>query len=174
MRIFLIGYMGSGKTTIGRLVAERMNMNFTDMDELIERKAGKSVSEIFSDLGEDKFRELERNCLLEVAGYEQTIISTGGGAPCFFDNMEYMNGCGQTVFLDVHPDILFRRLRVAKQQRPILQGKTDEDLRTFIVEALDKREPFYSQARYRFDAGYLESRSQISESVQRLRQLLGL
>lgn len=92
----------------------------------------------------------------------------------FFDNMEYMNGCGQTVFLDVHPDILFRRLRVAKQQRPILQGKTDEDLRTFIVEALDKREPFYSQARYRFDAGYLESRSQISESVQRLRQLLGL
>ena len=62
-------------------------MNFTDMDELIERKAGKSVSEIFSDLGEDKFRELERNCLLEVAGYEQTISSTGGGAPCFFDNM---------------------------------------------------------------------------------------
>lgn len=85
-----------------------------------------------------------------------------------------MNGCGQTVFLDVHPDILFRRLRVAKQQRPILQGKTDEDLRTFIVEALAKRAPFYSQARYRFDACYLESRSQISESVQRLRQLLGL
>lgn len=112
--------------------------------------------------------------LHEVGEFEDVVVSTGGGTPCFFDNMEYMNGCGQTVFLDVHPDILFRRLRVAKLQRPILQSKTDEDLRTFIVEALDKRAPFYSQARYRFDAGYLESRGQIDESVQRLRQLLGL
>lgn len=89
-----------------------------------------------------------------------------------FDNMDYMNGHGQTVFLDVHPDILFNRLRVATQQRPILQGKTDEELRAFIVEALDKRTPFYSQARYRFDAGRLESRRQITESVQQLRSLL--
>ncbi len=84
--------------------------------------------------------------LHEVGEFEDVVVSTGGGTPCFFDNMEYMNGCGQTVFLDVHPDILFRRLRVAKQQRPILQGKTDEDLRTFIVEALEKREPHYRKA----------------------------
>ena len=144
IRIFLTGYMGAGKTTLGKAFAREMNVPFIDLD------------------------------WHEVGEFEDVVVSTGGGTPCFFDNMEYMNGCGQTVFLDVHPDILFRRLRVAKQQRPILQGKTDEDLRTFIVEALDKREPFYSQARYRFDAGYLESRSQISESVQRLRQLLGL
>ena len=79
-----------------------------------------------------------------------------------------------TVFLDVHPDVLFNRLRVGTQQRPILRGKTDEELRIFIVEALEKRSPFYSQAHYRFDAGRLESHRQIEESVQRLRTLLCL
>ena len=112
--------------------------------------------------------------LHEVSEFEDVVISTGGGTPCFFDNMDYMNGHGQTVFLDVHPDILFDRLRVATRQRPILQGKTDDELRSFIVEALAKRAPFYSQARYRFDAGSLESRSQIAASVQQLRTLLGV
>ena len=173
IRIFLTGYMGAGKTTLGKVFAREMNVPFIDLDWYIEERFhNQSVN--CSPSGRSLFRELERNMLHEVGEFEDVVVSTGGGTPCFFDNMEYMNGCGQTVFLDVHPDILFRRLRVAKQQRPILQGKTDEDLRTFIVEALDKREPFYSQARYRFDAGYLESRSQISESVQRLRQLLGL
>ena len=129
------------------------NVPFIDLDWYIEERFHKSIRELFTERGEASFRELERNMLHEVGEFEDVVVSTGGGTPCFFDNMEYMNGCGQTVFLDVHPDILFRRLRVAKQQRPILQGKTDEDLRTFIVEALDKREPFYSQARYRFDAG---------------------
>ena len=174
IRIFLTGYMGAGKTTLGKAFAREMNVPFIDLDWYIEERFHKSIRELFTERGEASFRELERNMLHEVGEFEDVVVSTGGGTPCFFDNMEYMNGCGQTVFLDVNPDILFRRLRVAKQQRPILQGKTDEDLRTFIVEALDKREPFYSQARYRFDAGYLESRSQISESVQRLRQLLGL
>ena len=174
IRIFLTGYMGAGKTTLGKAFAREMNVPFIDLDWYIEERFHKSIRELFTERGEASFREMERNMLHEVGEFEDVVVSTGGGTPCFFDNMEYMNGCGQTVFLDVHPDILFRRLRVAKQQRPILQGKTDEDLRTFIVEALDKRAPFYSQARYRFDAGYLESRSQISESVQRLRQLLGL
>ena len=124
--------------------------------------------------GEASFRELERSMLHEVAEFEDVIISTGGGTPCFFDNMDYMNERGQTVFLDVHPDVLFDRLSVAKQQRPILQGKTDDELRIFIVEALAKRAPFYTHARYRFDAGRLESHYQISESVQQLRNLLGL
>ena len=173
-RIFLIGYMGAGKTTLGKAFSRELGLTFIDLDWYIEERFHKTVQQLFSERGEQGFRELEQKMLHEVAEFEDVVISAGGGTPCFFDNMEYMNGCGQTVFLDVHPDILFRRLRVAKQQRPILQGKTDEDLRTFIVEALDKRAPFYSQARYRFDAGYLESRSQISESVQRLRQLLGL
>ena len=101
--------------------------------------------------------------LHEVAEFENVVISTGGGAPCFFDNMEFMNRAGKTVFLDVHPDVLFRRLRVAKQQRPILQGKEDDELKTFII-----------QADYIFNADELEDRWQIETSVQRLQQLLGL
>ena len=110
--------------------------------------------------------------LHEVGEFEDIVISTGGGTPCFFDNMAYMNGQGQTVFLDVNTDVLFRRLRVATQQRPILAGKSDEELRSFIDEALAQRLPHYTQARYRFDGSRLESRSQIAESVDALRQLL--
>ena len=174
IRIFLTGYMGAGKTTLGKAFARKMNIPFIDLDWYIEERFHKSIRELFVERGEVSFRELERNMLHEVAEFENVIISTGGGTPCFFDNMDYMNGHGQTVFLDVHPDILFKRLRVATQQRPILQGKTDEELRAFIVEALEKRAPFYSLASYRFDAGFLESRRQIDESVQRLRDLLGL
>ena len=112
--------------------------------------------------------------LHEVAEFENVVISTGGGAPCFFDNMEFMNRAGKTVFLDVHPDVLFRRLRVAKQQRPILQGKEDDELKTFIIQALEKRAPFYHQAHYIFNADELEDRWQIETSVQSLQQLLGL
>lgn len=174
IRIFLTGYMGAGKTTLGKAFAREMKVPFIDLDWYIEERFHKSIRELFAERGEASFRELERNMLHEVGEFEDVIISTGGGTPCFFDNMEYMNVHGQTVFLDVHPDILFRRLRVAKQQRPILQGKTDDELRAFIVEALDKRAPFYSQARYRFDGGHLESHGQIAESVRQLRELLGL
>ena len=127
IRIFLTGYMGAGKTTLGKAFAREMNVPFIDLDWYIEERFHKSIRELFTERGEASFRELERNMLHEVGEFEDVVVSTGGGTPCFFDNMEYMNGCGQTVFLDVHPDILFRRLRVAKQQRPILQGKTDED-----------------------------------------------
>lgn len=174
IRIFLTGYMGAGKTTLGKAFAREMGVPFIDLDWYIEERFHKSISELFRERGEEAFRTLERNMLHEVGEFEDVIISTGGGTPCFFDNMEYMNSCGQTVFLNVRTDILFRRLRVAKQQRPILQGKTDEELHTFIGEALEKRLPFYGQARYRFDGGRLESRRQISESVAELRQLLGV
>ena len=174
VRIFLTGYMGAGKTTLGKAFARQMNIPFIDLDWYIEERLHKSIRELFIERGEASFRELERNMLHEVSEFEDVIVSTGGGTPCFFDNMDYMNRHGQTVFLDVHPDILFNRLRVATRQRPILQGKTDEELRSFIVEALDKRAPFYSQARYRFDAGRLESRRQIAGSVQELRALLNV
>lgn len=174
IRIFLIGYMGAGKTTLGKAFAREMKVPFIDLDWYIEERFHKSILELFRERGEEAFRELERRMLHEAGEFEDVVISTGGGTPCFFDNMDYMNRQGQTVFLDVHPDILFCRLRVATQQRPILQGKTDEELRAFIVEALGKRAPFYGQARYRFDAGRLESRRQIAESVEQLRRLLSL
>ncbi|MDO4163009.1 MAG: shikimate kinase [Bacteroides sp.] len=174
IRIFLTGYMGAGKTTLGKAFARALNVPFIDLDWYIEERFHKSIRQLFAERGEDAFRELEKTMLHEVGEFEDVVISTGGGTPCFFDNIQYMNSQGQTVFLDVHPDILFRRLQVATQQRPVLQGRTDEELRAFIVENLEKRNPYYSQARYRFDAGHLESRQQIAESVQQLRNILGV
>lgn len=174
IRIFLTGYMGAGKTTLGKALARHLRVAFIDLDWYIEERFHKTVGELFAERGETGFRELERNMLHEAGEFEDVVISTGGGAPCFFDNMDYMNRTGQTVFLDVRPGVLFRRLRVAKQQRPILQGKKDDELLAFIEEALARRAPFYTQARYRFCADELEDRDQIEASVVRLRELLGL
>lgn len=174
IRIFLTGYMGAGKTTLGKAFARTLNVPFVDLDWYMEERFHRTVGELFAERGEAGFRELERNMLHEVGAFENVVISTGGGAPCFFDNMDFMNHSGKTVFLNVHPDVLFRRLRVAKQQRPILQGKEDEELKEFIIQALEKRAPFYSQAQYIFNADELEDRSQIEKSVQRLRDLLKL
>lgn len=173
-RIFLIGYMGAGKTTVGKDLAKRMGLSFIDLDCYIEARYHRTVGQIFAEKGEEAFRDIERRMLHEVAMFEDVLISTGGGAPCFFDNMEFMNRTGKTVFLNVHPDVLFRRLRIAKQQRPILQGKEDEELMDFIIQALEKRAPFYTQAQYIFNADELEDRWQIESSVQRLQELLEL
>lgn len=174
IRIFLTGYMGAGKTTLGKAFARELGLTFIDLDWYIEERFHRTVSELFRERGEDGFRQLERNMLHEAGEFEDVVISTGGGTPCFFDNMDYMNRQGQTVFLDVPVDVLFRRLRVATQQRPILQGKTDDELRTFIGSALEGRMSHYSQARYRFDGSRLEDRHQIAESVGSLRRLLEL
>lgn len=173
-RIFLTGYMGAGKTTLGKALARELHVPFVDLDWYIEERFHKTVGELFTERGEAGFRELERSMLHEVGEFEDVIISTGGGAPCFFDNMEYMNRVGKTVFLNVHPEVLFQRLRVAKQQRPILQGKEDGELRAFIVQALEKRAPFYMQVQYVFNADHLEDHSQIDASVEQLRGFLGL
>ena len=174
IRIFLTGYMGAGKTTLGKAFARKLNLPFVDLDWYMEERFHITVGELFVERGEEGFRELEKNMLHEVGAFENVVISTGGGAPCFFDNMDFMNRNGKTVFLNVHPDVLFRRLRVAKQQRPILQGKQDDELKEFIIRALEKRTPFYSQAQYVFNADELEDRSQIEKSVEKLRDLLKL
>ena len=174
IRIFLTGYMGAGKTTLGKAFARELHLQFIDLDWYIEERFHRTISQLFAERGEEGFRLLERNMLHEVGEFEDVVISVGGGTPCFFDNITYMNRQGQTVFLDVHPDVLYNRLKIATQQRPILQGKTDEELRAFIAGALQQRVPYYSQAQYRFDAGKLESRSQIDESVGQLRELLRL
>ena len=173
-RIFLIGYMGAGKTTLGKAFARAMGLTFVDLDWYIEERYHKTVRQIFEERGEDGFRELEKRMLHETGEFEDVVISVGGGTPCFFDNMDYMNSAGETVFLDVDVKVLFRRLKVAKQQRPLLANKTDEELMTFIVEALQKRLPFYSKAKYVFNGERLEDRRQIQQSVERLKELLNL
>ena len=174
IRIFLIGYMGAGKTTLGKAFSREEGLTFVDLDWYIEERFHKTIAQIFAERGEEGFRELERRMLHEVSEFENVVIATGGGTPCHFDNMEHMNACGETVFLEVDVDVLFRRLKVAKQQRPLLANKNDEDLMTFIVEALQKRLPFYVKAKHVFNGEQLEDRRQIQQSVERLKELLKL
>ena len=146
-RIFLLGYMGSGKTTIGKMLAERIGFAFFDTDKSIEAKRQKSVSQIFEEEGEAAFRELERKCLHELAEFEDVVISTGGGAPCFFDNMQYMKERGKTVYLKWTVDELARRLESDKfNKRPLLAQRKGAELESFISEGLAKRETTYLQA----------------------------
>ena len=132
-RIFLIGYMGSGKTTLGRAFSKEQKLTFIDLDWYIEERFHKTIQQIFAERGENGFRELERRMLHEVADFEDVVIAAGGGTPCFFDNMDFMNEHGVTVLLEAKPSTLFNRLKVAKSQRPLLANKSDEELMTFSV-----------------------------------------
>ena len=166
-RIFLIGYMGAGKTTLGKALAREMNLSFIDLDWHIEGRFHKTVSEVFAERGEDGFRELERQMLHEVAEFEDVIISTG-------DNMDFMCEHGSTVFLNASQDTLLRRLKAAKQSRPLLRDKSDEELMDFIRNALEVRLPYYIRAEYVVPADELETREQIAETVRRFRERLGV
>lgn len=165
-RIFLIGYMGAGKTTLGRALAQTLGLQFIDLDCYIEDRFRKTISQIFAEKGEEAFRDLERRMLHEVGEFEDVIISTGGGTPCFFDNVEYMNGQGTTVFLDVPVERLFIRLSIARSKRPLIKDKNDDELRSFIVDQLGKRLPHYSKAQFTFEADKLEDKRQIDLSVE--------
>lgn len=144
--IFLIGFMGSGKTTIGRMLSTATNLLFIDLDEAIEREQGKTVSELFNEFGEEKFRELERKALLDCTKKSCSIISTGGGVPCFFDNMEVMKQAGLTIYLKASPTELATRLTGASSTRPLLKGVQQDLFPEHIASMLAKREPFYQLA----------------------------
>ena len=147
MLLFLIGYMGCGKSSIGRPLAKRLGLKFVDMDAEIERRCGVSVQQFFADRGEEAFRRLERELLRELTSAEDTVVATGGGVPCFFDNMELMNGAGVTVYFKLAPEKLAARLEHGKAKRPLLRGKSQRELVEYIRENLERREPFYSRAR---------------------------
>lgn len=148
MRIFLIGYMGSGKSTLGRRLAKHLNVQFVDMDHYIEERNYKTIPQIFEEEGEAEFRKKERKALEELSEFTDIIIATGGGAPCFFDNIDIMNKAGKTIYLNINPEILAERLMKSKTERPLIKGKSREELVAFIDETLRKRHEFYSQAHY--------------------------
>lgn len=140
--------MGSGKSTMGRKLASELNMTFVDLDSFLEEKYFRTIPQIFAEEGEENFRRKERKVLEEVASFDDVIVATGGGAPCFFDNMELMNKSGFCVFLDVDIDSLINRLLTARVERPLIKGKSAEELRVFIDDLLEKRRPFYEKASY--------------------------
>jgi shikimate kinase len=144
--IFLIGFMGSGKTTWGRKLASRMGCEFLDLDHILEAQAGMAIAEYFAEFGEDAFRKLESEVLKQTNYPENAVISTGGGLPCFFDNMQWMNAHGKTIYIKLSPKTLAARLENEKTHRPLLREKHGEALITFIAEKLNERDPFYSQA----------------------------
>jgi shikimate kinase len=167
-KIFLIGYMGSGKTTIGKQLAKQLDLQFTDMDMIIENRYRKSISAIFEEKGETAFRETERKILLEIIDFENIVISTGGGTPCFFDNMELMNQSGITVYLQTGVDQLAARLKNETQTRPLIKNKDSEEIKTYIAANLKKREPFYKQAAIIFDNNALFSKENFAYLTERL------
>lgn len=165
--VFLIGYMGSGKSTLGRFVSQLTGLRFIDLDTYIEERYHMSVKQIFAAYGEAGFREREQAMLREVSDFEDTIIACGGGTPCFFDNMDIMNACGTTVFLDTGIDRLHQRLMRGRHKRPLIAEMDSEQLRNFIIESLAKREPFYSKAAVRFKSDLLDNETEKADTASR-------
>ncbi|MDR0699301.1 MAG: shikimate kinase [Tannerella sp.] len=171
-RIFLVGYMGAGKTTIGKVLSRRMNFSYIDTDHYIERRYRKKVSDIFAAEGEMYFREMEHRILCEISEFENIVISTGGGLPCFNGNMEIMNNTGTTIYIDISVEELAARLRASKTVRPVLQNRSGNELIDFIRENLDKRRPFYEQAGIRFNADPMYTRCDAEVLAEKLEVLI--
>lgn len=172
--IFLIGYMGSGKTTLGEALAKEMNMQFIDLDHYIECHFHKQVRQIFAESGEQAFRDIERRMLLEVACFDDVIVACGGGTPCQPGNMEQMNLHGTTVYLTVGIDRLVQRLSLpsAKAKRPLIADKSDDELHDFIARALAARAKWYEKALISFDSTDIETAYTTTLRAKELKQLL--
>lgn len=153
MLIFLIGMMGSGKTTLGRQLAQEMGYTFIDLDAYIEQRENKTIAAIFEQLGESAFREMERSALETIVQeYKSAVVATGGGTPCFLDNIIYLNQHGETIYLAVPPQELTRRLLTTNlNTRPLLVGKTEAELSDFVAKTLAHRVWFYQQAKHKIE-----------------------
>lgn len=157
--------MGAGKTTIGKALAREMNLDFYDLDWYIEDRFRKKIPQIFAEKGESGFRDMERNMLREVGEFEDVVISCGGGTPCFFDNVDYMNQQGDTIFLSATPEVLKEHLLMGKSQRPLIQGKSPKELIDYIHESLQTRLPFYTKARHTLNIDVIHTREEIQGYV---------
>ena len=140
--------MGSGKSHLGRKFSKHLGVQFIDMDHYIEERNHKTIPQIFAEEGETEFRKKERKALEELSEFTDIVIATGGGAPCFFDNIDLMNKTGKTIYLNIDPKILAERLMKSKTERPLIKGKSKTELIDFIDTTLKKRHSFYSQAKF--------------------------
>ena len=146
--IFLVGYMASGKSSLGRALAEQLGCEFIDLDQYIEQQEKTTIPSLFETRGEKAFRLLERQAIIDLAGRQNVVVATGGGAACYSDNMTLMNGAGITIYLKVEPEELWRRLSQPEAQasRPLISALSREALREKIASMLSLREPYYLQA----------------------------
>lgn len=152
MRVFLIGFMGSGKSKKGRKLAAQLGFDFVDMDEWVEKQAGKSIPEIFQEMGEDYFRTLEFEALLKISLLSNVVVSTGGGSPCYFNAIDKMNETGISIYLKGSPAFLRERLFESKKKRPLIENFNAEELLRFIEAKLTERAPVYQKATYTVEA----------------------
>lgn len=152
MIIFIIGYKSSGKTTIGKKLANRLGYQFIDIDQYIESKEGRTVPEIYINEGDEKFRAMEWKALKEIVHLDNIVVSTGGGVPCHCDNMNIMREHGTVIYLKLDSDTLVSRLKHATADRPIVKGKTDEQLREYVSDLRDQCEHHYLTATHIIEA----------------------
>jgi shikimate kinase len=138
--------MAAGKSTIGKRLANKLNYSFVDLDTVIKISESASIEEIFQSKGEEYFRQVESKALRNFTNDENIILSTGGGTPCFHDNMEWMNKMGVTVYIEVKPEIIHYRLLHSKTKRPLIEGKTSDELLNYIAQQLKIREQYYREA----------------------------
>lgn len=152
MRIILVGYMGSGKTRFSKAIASKFNMEAVDTDRLVEKREGMTIPEIFARKGENYFRDAESRMIDSLEEMDNVIIATGGGLPCFGDNMERLRRLGTTIYLKAGVDELVLRLEMSQQKRPLIQGMDHDTLTAFVTENLQAREKFYNLADIKFNA----------------------
>ena len=156
MRVFLIGYMASGKSTAAKKLAKKLEVQFVDLDREVAKSTGVSIPEIFKTKGERGFRKLERAELRKWIGQDDFVMATGGGTPCFFESMDEMNGAGVTIYLQMTPKAVVDRVQSSKEERPILKGLSEEKMLEKVTFQLEKREPFYSRAQWTINGVNLE------------------
>ncbi|MFP4448275.1 MAG: shikimate kinase [Bacteroidales bacterium] len=169
MKIFLIGFMGSGKTTAGRKLSARLNLQFIDLDSAIEEETGMNIQEIFNLKGEKYFREIESQTLRKLSRVDGFVMATGGGAACFKDNIDFMNKKGITVYLKMNIAELISRLKKGKDQRPLLAGKNEEEMQQFIEYKLKERIPYYEKAQL-ITGGMNLNTPSLAEKIVKMKQ----
>ncbi len=158
MNLILVGYMGCGKSSVGKRLANRMGFRFVDLDTHIEEYANASISDIYKSNGEEDFRRLETHVLSKVIKEKDIVLATGGGTPCFSNNMEVLLDNGYVVYLELDAKKLKRRLFKGKSKRPIIEGVEEDDLYDFISDHLEQRVPFYKQAHLTLNADKINAK----------------
>ena len=147
MKIFLVGFMGAGKTYWGQQLSQKLNLPFFDLDDQVVSHEGKPINEIFADSGEEYFRLLEKDTLhIITESHDSFVMACGGGSPCYFNNVDYMNQSGTTVWINTPIDTLFNRLKEEKSRRPLIKDLSEVQLRNFIIKKFADRKIYYEQA----------------------------